>query len=321
MTSEPGPGLTAAALAVLTDEFGLQVARLSHLATHSNVLFRADLSDGRRLVLRVGEPFSNTRSNIDIEVAWLAALAEDPRLLIATPLPTPDGRFVVEIPSKQGARSCVLFKWVPGEPIGEGSGTGGYRAMGRLSALLHSHGAWRPDDPGSLRRWDRTFYYPAEIDPIVIDSFRYDHLFQGRRSMLQRAAERADAYIKRRWEAGSPMVVHGDLHEYNVHMYMGRAWAIDFEDVMLALPSQDIATSLYAARARPDIASLIDAFRSGYEEHREWPVRHREELEAYWSARQVMLMNHAAQILSEREATEYFEEVYPWLKSYLARTD
>lgn len=318
--SGPGPGLTASALAVLTDEYGLGVARLNHLATHSNVLFRVDAEDGRRLVLRMGEPAANTRSNIDLEVAWLAALSDDPGLLIPTPLPTPDGRLVVDAQSQKGVRPCVVFKWVPGEPLGDGAGTSGFRAMGRLSAQLHAHGDWRPDDPELLRRWDRTFYYPPELDPVVIDSFRYDHLFDGRRSTLLEAARRADEYLADRWESGTPLVVHGDLHEWNVHMYMGRAWALDFEDVMLALPSQDIATSLYGSRARDDIDALIAAFRSGYEENRSWPVSSRDELEVYWSARQVMLMNHAAQILPEREAVEYFDTVYPWLKSYLDRT-
>ena len=49
----------------------MAVARLSHLATHSNVLYQADLVDGRRLVLRISRPKSNTRTNIDLEVAWL----------------------------------------------------------------------------------------------------------------------------------------------------------------------------------------------------------------------------------------------------------
>ncbi len=298
----------------------MKVASLAHLATHSNVLFRVDLADGRRLVLRVSEPLSNTRSNIDLEVAWLGELAKDSELLVVNPVATPDGRFVTDIRSGgHGRRTCVLFKWVPGEPMGDGSGPSGYRAMGRVSAQLHGHGDWRPADPDRLRRWDRTFYYPPELDPIVIEDFRYDHLFTGRRAMLHSAAKRCDAYLERRWSRGTPMVVHGDLHEFNVHLYMGRAWAIDFEDLMLAYPSQDIATSLYGARTRSDLDQITRAFRSGYEEYRSWPVRDRLELEMYWAARQVMLMNHAAQILAPHEAEGYFDRVLPWLESFMAR--
>lgn len=320
MGQVPDRRLIERASAVLRAEYGMEVASLSHLATHSNVLFRADLTDGRRLVLRISQPKSNTRTNIELEVAWLTQLLRDDRLLVVSPVPTPTGRLVVDLDADDGRRSCVVFTWVPGEPMGDGAGTSGYRAMGRLSALLHTHGDWRPREPELLRRWDRTFYYPPALDPVVLDEPRYDHLFEGGiRSAMKQAADLADPFIARRWEAGTPQVVHGDLHEWNVHIYMGRAWAIDFEDVMLALPAQDIATSLYGVRSRSDLSALISAFRSGYEEFGSWPVRDIGELETYWAARQVMLMNHAAQILPGTEATAYFERVMPWLRSYLGR--
>lgn len=319
MAEVPRTQLTTAALAVLERDYGMNVASLSHLATHSNVLYRADLTDGRRLVLRVSRPKSNTRTNIDLEVAWLTELGKDPRLTVTSPVATPSGRLVVDVDSPEGPRHCVLFSWVPGEPLGEGAGTSGYRAMGRVSALLHGHGDWRPSDTSLLRRWDRTFYYPKTLDAVVIDEYRYDHLFEGMRVPLRRTAELADSAIAAAWARSEPMVVHGDLHEWNVHLYMGRAWAIDFEDLMLALPAQDIATSLYGARMRPDLSGLVSAFRTGYEEQRPWPVIDRAELELYWAARQAMLMNHAAQILTDTEARDYFESVMPWLRSYLNR--
>ena len=312
--------MTGPARLLVQDDYGLTVSNIVHLATHTNVLYRVDLTDGRRLVLRVGQPDVNTRANIDIEVAWLSTLVDDPSLSLACPISTPDGRLVTELTAGEVARSCVLFTWVPGEPMGEGAGTSGYRAVGRASALLHRHGDWRPDDPGQLRRWDRTFYYPPEVEGVVIEDFRFDHIFSSIRGTLMRTAERLDRFIARRWAETEPMVVHGDLHEWNVHLFMGRAWVIDFEDVMLALPAQDVATSLYGARTRPDLDVVIAAFREGYEEHREWPVRDRAELEAYWAARQVMLMNHAVQVLSEAETRSFFARVLPWLQDYATRS-
>lgn len=311
--------MTEAARSLLETEYRMPVAKLEHLATHSNVMYRADLSDGRRLVLRVGGATANTRSNIQLEVAWLRTLVADSRLNLAEPVPTPDGRWVVDLPTGEGSLTCVLFTWVPGEPMGEGAGSSGYRAMGRISALLHGHGDWRPQHNWLLRRWDRVFYYPHEFDPVVIDDFRYDHIFSGLRRLLYRAERLANEGISTAWGRDEPMVVHGDLHEWNVHLYLGRAWVIDFEDIMLALPAQDIATSLYGARTRPDLETLVAAFRSGYEEHRPWPVRDRTELEVYWAARQVMLMNHAAQVLTEDETRDYFDKVLPWLRAYVER--
>ncbi|MFP3915026.1 MAG: phosphotransferase enzyme family protein [Actinomycetota bacterium] len=316
MRSALPESLLAAARGLVESQYRLSVANFTHLATHSNVLFRVDLSDGRRLVLRVGQPLSSIPANLQIEVAWLSSLVADTRLNLAEPIATPDGRRVVELGEGDTRRGCVLFTWVPGEPLGRGAGTSGYRAMGRISALLHRHGSWRPPSGLELRRWDRTFYYPEELDPNVVEDFRYDHLFSGLRPLIRRTAAMCDDFITGRWAEGTPMVVHGDLHEWNVHLYMGRAWAIDFEDVMLALPAQDIAVSLYGTRTRDDLDSMVAAFREGYEEHGIWPVRDRAELEAYWAARQVMLMNHAVQVLAEREAREFFDQVVPWLLDY-----
>lgn len=302
---------------VLREDYRVTLGELTHLATHSNVLYRVVLADGRQRVLRVADPRRTALGNIDIEVAWLAELAADEELDLVTPIPTPDGRLVVDFDGPDGRRACVLFTWIPGEPLGEGAGPSGYRAMGRISGRLHRHGRWRPDDPSRLRRWDRTFYQ-ARLDPLVIDDPAYDHLFHAIGPELLRAAEIADEYIARRWAEEEPLVVHGDLHEWNVHLHIGRAYAIDFEDVMLALPAQDVAVSLYAARTRPDLDRLISAFRGGYEEERRWPVEDRAELEHYWASRQVMLMNYAAQVLSADDARSYFDDVMPWLRAYLA---
>lgn len=302
---------------MLSVEYRMEVAKFDHLATHSNYLYRADLVDGRRLVLRVARSDAVARGNIMAEVAWLRHLAADPEIFVAEPVSTPDGRFVLSLDTTEGHLPCVLFKWVPGEPLGAEAGTSGYRAMGRLSALLHRHGDWRPEAGTVLRRWDRVFYQTRQ--PVVIDDYRYDHFFEGHRRIIRKTMEVLDPVLMRRWHDGNPMVVHGDLHEWNVHLYMGRAWAIDFEHVMLATADQDISVSLYGARNRSDLGSLIAAFRAGYSEHRPWPVESTSVLEDYWAARQVMLMNHAVQILSEREARDYLSRVMPWLEGYSAR--
>lgn len=303
---------------VVTDEYGFTPSRIVHLATHTNVLYKVDLEDGRRYVARVTDPRGDRRANLDIEVAWLTELAHDDELNLALPVAAADGRLVVDFDGPEEMRACVMFTWVPGEPLGEGAGTSGYRALGRISGRLHRHGGWRPDDPSRLRRWDRTFYFLG-VDEVVIDDPAYDRLFHDIARDLRRSARITDTYITERWAAEDPLVVHGDLHEWNVHLHIGRAYAIDFEDVMLALPSQDVAISLYAARARPDLDRLISAFRGGYEEERRWPVESRSELEMYWAARQVMLMNYAARVLDVAEARSYFDTVMPWLRGFLDR--
>ncbi|HEX6947631.1 MAG TPA: phosphotransferase [Acidimicrobiia bacterium] len=319
--AEEASRLLPLARRVLT-RYHYPVRSVSHLATHSNIMYRVETTAGVQMVLRVGSAHGNTRSNIDFEVAWLAALARDTDLEVVRPLPTRSGDLVVDEfdPTVEKERACVLFSWIPGEPLGAG-GPFGYRMLGEVSATLHQHGAtWRPVYPEAMRHWDRVFYYGSEIDPVVIANPMYDHIFDNAiRQTLSRAGEVAERVIFESWRSGRPQVVHGDLHEWNVHLAGGRIHVFDFEDLMMALPAQDIAISLYHSRTRPDRDQIQAAFRKGYEMVAEWPVADDEQLDGFMAARQVLLMNYAARTLPPQEAARFVDAVYPWLRGYVAK--
>lgn len=303
--------------------YAIEPREVSHLATHSNVMFRVVTDKGRQLVLRVGSPHSNTRSNIDIEVAWLDALNRETALDLVEPQRTVGGLLVVEETDANlgKERPCVLFSWVPGSPMGEGAGPFGYRLLGQMSASLQAHGrSWDPPTTDSVRVWDRVFYYDRDFDPIVIDDPSYGHLFEvPRRRMIARAAVRATEVIEDSWRRGSGQIVHGDLHEWNVHLSGSSLHAFDFEDVMYALPAQDVSISLYHTRTDPQRDEIRRAFRRGYESVLDWPVADEEQLDGFHAARQVMLMNYAARALPPGEAAEYLDRVSPWLEQYVRR--
>ena len=296
---------------------------VSHLATHSNVMFRVDTERGQQRVLRVGTPHSNTRSNITIEVAWLDALNRETSLDVVRPLETSDGRLVVdELDEELGEeRPCVLFTWIPGAPMGEGAGPFGYRLLGQMSASLQRHGrSWTAPEAQKARSWDRVFYYDPEFDPVVIDDPVYGHLFDiPRRRIIARAHALATTVIEQSWSEGEPQIVHGDLHEWNVHLSGSSLHAFDFEDVMWALPAQDAAISLYHTRASDQKVSIRDSFRRGYESILPWPIQDESQLDGFHAARQVMLMNYAARALPPQEASDYLDRVFPWLASYVER--
>jgi Ser/Thr protein kinase RdoA (MazF antagonist) len=303
------------------ERYPFRVDSVAHLTTHSNIMYRVDTVAGERMVLRVGAVHGNTRSNIDYEVAWLTALHRDTDLDVVQPLATSDGSLVVdeydEGVSKE--RACVLFSWVPGEPLGSGAGSFGYRMLGEVSAVLHQHGrTWRPDEMGGLRRWDRVFYYGADIDPVVIANPLYDHIFDSAaRSTISKAGALAEPVISESWASGRPHVVHGDLHEWNVHLSRGRMFVFDFEDLMVALPAQDVAISLYHSRTQPNRDEARAAFRRGYESVAPWPVANEAQLDAFLAARQILLMNYAARTLPPSEAARFIESVMPWLVNYV----
>lgn len=305
------------------DRYPFQVKDLNHLATHSNVLYRVDLADGRQRVLRVGTPHANSRQNIEFEVAWLAALNKETRLDVVEVIPTGYGGLVVEAEDESTGkrRSCVVFSWIPGNPLGVGAGTFGYRLLGRMCASLQLHGRdWLPPDVTKMRTWDRVFYYGSEIDPVVIDDSGYDHIFDSRRRrVIHRAIDLANAAIDSEWRRGPVQTVHGDLHEWNVHIAQSRLYAFDFEDIMIATPAQDISVCLYSSRKREDTAEIRSAFRKGYEEIAPWPVIDESEIDMFHAARQIMLMNYAARVLPLEEGSAFVDDVMPWLEEFVRR--
>ena len=305
------------------ERYPFEVRELEHLATHSNVMYRVVTSDGRQLVLRVGDPFGNSRANIEFEVDWLSALNKETELDVVNPIPTGYGALIVDArePESDLTRPCVLFSWVPGTPLADGAGAFGYRLLGAMCAALEEHGKkWQPENPEAMRHWDRIFYYDKGLDPIIIYDARFDHLFSpGRRTIIDKAGQAATNVLEASWKAGTPQVVHGDLHEWNVHTVRTRLYAFDFEDVMIALPAQDVSVCLYSSRTNDRAGHIQDAFRKGYEEIAPWPVDDHEQLDGFHAARQIMLMNYAARTLPMGETEQYLSQVMPWLARYAAR--
>lgn len=298
---------------------------ITHLATHSNVMFRVVAENGHQRVLRVGTPHANSRSNLEIEVSWLDAINRETDIEVSKPIPTAGGALIVdeydEVIDKE--RSCVLFSWIPGRPMGEGSGSFAYRLLGEMCASLQRHGrSWTPPDRSRLRRWDEIFYYEQTSDPVIIEDPAFGHLFNvPRRSTIRKAIALAQGVIDESYAAAEPQIVHGDLHEWNVHIASSRLYAFDFEDVMLALPAQDASISLYSSRNSDITEDIRSAFRKGYEMVAPWPVVDDRQLDGFHAARQIMLMNYAGRTLRMEEAAQYIDQVMPWLERYVRRYD
>jgi Ser/Thr protein kinase RdoA (MazF antagonist) len=303
--------------------YDLAPREVEHLATHSNVLFRVVAENGHQMVLRVGTPHANYRSNIEIEVTWLDAIYRETGLDVVRPIATSDGQLIIDEFDEniEKERACVLFSWVPGRPMGDSSGSFAYRLLGTMCAALQLHGrTWVPPGPERMRLWDVVFYYQQDFDPVIINNPLYQHLFDTPRiSTIRKAMGLAQDVLDDSYATFSPQVVHGDLHEWNVHVASSRLYAFDFEDVMLALPAQDVAICLYSSRTSEMRDDIRAAFRKGYESVAPWPVVDERQLDGFHAARQIMLMNYAGRTLRFDDASEYLDKVMPWLERYVKR--
>lgn len=305
--------MRAVANAALAD-YAIEPTKLSLVGGFTNVIYRVDTADDT-YALRIDLFQDHTDGDADIELGWIEAIADDTDLNVGRPVRTVDGRLYTHAgaPGVPDDRRCTLFGWVPGGTLADRITVPRLEQLGALSATLHEHGRqWTP--PTQPMPWDRTFYWPEDVDPYVLDNAEHAHHFDAkRRSILDRAiaaVEPAFAELD-----GDPHIVHGDLHLENVHASRSSLWAIDFEDVMWAHPVQDVAITLYYVRSEADPEALRAAFQRGYESVREWPEQRPGQIDTFIAARELMFANFVLNVLDD--PSEFYDNLFPRLEAFL----
>jgi Ser/Thr protein kinase RdoA (MazF antagonist) len=299
------------------EAFPIEPVRLRLVGGFTNVIYRVDTAAGP-YAIRVDLHQDHSDADVDNELAWLEAIAADTTLEAAKPVLARDGsRYVyAAADGVPGPRRCVLFEWIPGGPLADRLSEDGYHALGRLSAGLHLHGAGFVP-PHRPLTWDRVFYWPEEVDPVVVfKPEMQQYLGQGRRQILDQAIEVVERAFAR-LPAGEAQVTHGDLHPWNVHTYRNRLIAFDFEDVTWGHRVQDVATTLMYERSHEAYPDLRAAFEEGYRAVAEWPVQYAGELEHFMAARSLMFVNYVANLRDD--PSDYYEVVFPRLRRFLAK--
>jgi Ser/Thr protein kinase RdoA (MazF antagonist) len=109
--------------------------------------------------------------------------------------------------------------------------------------------------------------------------------------LLQEAAEATDERIATLAREVPSIVLHDDLHQWNVKIKRGVLSPFDFEDLLTGAPIIDVATSLCCVRGDADYLELARAFKAGYERQRPWVEREPGELERLMFARGLDLLN------------------------------
>lgn len=284
----------------------VEAARFRLLAEHTNVTFRVDATDGSRYALRVCAPGEHSREDHEIEVDWMAAVAAQTEVLVPRPIPTRDGGFLVEVevPGVPEPRFCLLSGWVPGRPL-EGRPEH-YPLLGEAMARLHRHAlGYRPPDGLHPMVWDRAFYWAGE--PVAVYDADHGLVTPAQADALRGIQARVDDLLARLHASPDlpPRVIHGDLHEDNAHVSRGRLWVIDFEDLVLGTPAQDVAAALYPSHWRPDRDAVLAAVRSGYERVLPWPVTDEDELGLLVRARALMLLNYCINQRSDPDLADF----------------
>lgn len=295
--------LRAVAHAAL-QHYAITVRRLSLLTVDTNTIFRVDAANGERYALRISTPGEHSLNDNLIELAWLTELVRSSTINVVTPVANQRGDYLTQVvlPAVPEERRCVLFRWIPGRPLARQLSPAHASTLGSIMAALHDH-ASTLQLPLSLipMTWHTVFYYHHE--PVVIDLPAYATLFSPeRRALIHAVATVAEQVLQDLAQSSTNRIlIHGDLHPYNVHVAHGHLTVLDFEDALLGYPVQDIAITLASFRHYPDCESLWCAFEAGYSRHRPWPVQSPTQLTALIAARDLMMVNYAAQAEADPE--------------------
>jgi Ser/Thr protein kinase RdoA (MazF antagonist) len=276
----------------LLDHYDLEVRRLRLMSSEYNAIFRLDTANNTPYVVRIMRPGERTDQEIAAQAIWLAELGRR-GLPVSYPVLNRDGDLVTreEAPGVPEPRQGMLCTWVPGVSLGRRLTPANVAKQGALMAQMHAHAAayTLPAD-FAVKVYDRPYPFP---EPWVLGDPAYlAPLAETERDRVRHAIPLVEAALARLAASAQPMqLLHGDLHQWNVLVSRNKVYAIDFDDLMLGHPVQDLGISLFYYRLRPEYAGILAAFQEGYTSVLSWPEAYPGEVETWITGRALALLN------------------------------
>jgi Ser/Thr protein kinase RdoA (MazF antagonist) len=238
--------------------FPLEVRRVTRAAQSFNTVYRVEAAEGA-FALRVGPTLQiHAAGTAYAEAAWQRALVAD-GMAVPDVVLTSSGEPVVLVnDADDQARTCVLFTWIRGRSMRTRLGPSRARMLGQLMARLHG----LPLGDADVLRADKVLYWllPDRLGDVPEHG-----------KVLAEAQDSVQELIDELWRSETPQLIHGDLTAANVIEAAVGPVPIDFQDMVLGLPSQDISFTLASFGRRDDREAMTEAFREGYSELRPWP--------------------------------------------------
>jgi Ser/Thr protein kinase RdoA (MazF antagonist) len=270
--------MQALALIALRD-WDLEVANLAPIMVRENAVFRIDLADGSRAVLRVHRSGYHSDAELDSEFVWMRAL-EAAGIAVPRVIRSRHGRDfeVIAAPAINGARQIDVFEWIDGRQLGSvESGVSGegaaiaeqYHMIGAIAARMHNQTAgWQR--PTGFRRhaWDAAGLVGEQ--PFWGRFWELAALTPGQKSLLLCARARiAGELAAFGTQPDRYGLIHADLVPENLLVDGHRVQVIDFDDAGFGWHLFELATSLYFITGDGIYPTAREALVRGYRSERE----------------------------------------------------
>ena len=283
------------------NHWDIKLSNFKLLSEETNILYLINTVEEEKYVLRLTNPWScHGPDEVEAELQWLLALRRDCDIPLREPIVTPSGKRFIQIdgPSKDESYLATVFRFVEGQELGDNMSLQSAERWGKLTATLHRHAATLPIPEGlKLRQARSTFTYCEPEFPIVEEELITKvnpelGVTAERAARYAELARRMDEEIQSLWDTQEPpRLIHNDLHPWNILIHNEELIPIDFEDLQVGYPIQDIAVALFYVAWDERGPELVQHFRRGYEELEPWPEQHPKQLQRLMLTRNLALMN------------------------------
>jgi Ser/Thr protein kinase RdoA (MazF antagonist) len=212
------------------------------------------------LILRLHRPGYHTRTEIESELSWLAALQDIPDLRVVKPVTGRQG-----LVSEIDGRLVAAFAAIAGQELQPGDDLAAWFApLGEITARLHLQSrAWKLPAGFTRKRWDATTILGPR--PHWGDWRAAPGLDAAGTALLNRAtADLARRLSDYGTTSGTFGLIHADLRLANLMADTQGLWAIDFDDCGFGWWVYDLAASLSFIETDPRLPALIARWCDGY---------------------------------------------------------
>lgn len=270
---------------VALTQYGVSATSLRLLNHDYNSTFRVE-TDESRFALRISMNSRRSAAEVGSELTWLRALQRETEVCVADPLTPLSGDPVatVRVSGLERESPAALFAWLAGPDIGDKINVQEATEIGRTAAALHEHARrWTLPDATEFRDIGGLFMDDvdrlATVDAVGLDDTQVAFLLDARDHI---EAEIADVF------AAETLLIHADLHPWNVKWADDRLAVFDFDDCGMGSPVQDLAIAAFYLRDRPELRS---ALFDGYATTAAVPPHTTDQFEALLASRNLLLLN------------------------------
>jgi Ser/Thr protein kinase RdoA (MazF antagonist) len=297
----------------------LAVINLAPIKVRENAVFRIDLADGGRAVLRVHRGGYHSDAELDSEFIWMRAL-QVAGISVPRVIRSRGGRDfeVIELPASRGTRQIDVFEWIDGRQLGSVEGgidgdaadiVAQYRMIGAIAARMHNHArGWQC--PSHFRRhaWDAEGL--VGDNPFWGRFWELEALTREQRSLFARTRAKIARELAAFGMAPDRYgLIHADLVPENVLIDGTQIQVIDFDDAGFGWHLFELATSLYFIAGDAIYPTAREALIQGYRSERELCDEMLEWLPLFLAARGTTYLGW----IHTRQGSDTAREMLPFL--------